>query len=102
MALMACDRFRVVSPANVVKKFTDQMETYDIERAYAPLQLQNLTTTLSRRNGELTDEVNKRRAAESALAKTADALTQANKDLKEAQDALKYERLINGAVAPGS
>lgn len=100
--LLACDRFRVVSPANVVKKFTDQMETYDIERAYAPLQLQNLTTTLSRRNGELTDEVNKRRAAESALAKTADALTQANKDLKEAQDALKYERLINGAVAPGS
>lgn len=100
--LLACDRFRVVSPANVVKKFTDQMETYDIERAYAPLQLQNLTTTLSRRNGELNDEVNKRRAAESALAKTADALTQANKDLKEAQDALKYERLINGAVAPGS
>lgn len=100
--LMVADRFRVVSPANVVKKFTDVLEAYDISRAYAPLQLQNLTTTLARRNGELNDEVNKRRSAESALTKTAEALRKSEQDLKEAQDALKYERLINGAVAPGS
>lgn len=100
--LMVADRFRVVSPANVVKKFADQMEAYDIERAYAPLQVNNLTTTLARRNGELTDEVNKRRAAESALSKTGQALVEAQRDLQKAQDELKYERLINGAIAPGS